>query len=251
MRSGNLGGHFQRVEAHDCHDGHLGLDELAKVHQTLLDVAVKGRPDLGVAKLPAGELHRRLGGLNAGAQISRALQRGIVTGLLRLHGGFRVVERLLRDQCVAEEFVGARVCLIRLNEIRFCLLDVRGLLDLGQVLRIRRAVLSERPRERGLLLLIRILLLLVIDLDQDLSRFDAISEIGKDGADCAIGLGRNCDLIHGGQRPDDVHRSADGVLDDRGGRDRFGHAIAGLGVGRLRLAATGRSHCQEDRRDSR
>ena len=43
-----------------------------------------------------------------------------------------------------------------------------------------------------------------------------------------FGLGRDRDLIHGCQRPDDVHRSADGILDDHGGRDRLGHTIAAL-----------------------
>ena len=61
----------------------------------------------------------------------------------------------------------ARVeCLIRLHEVRLGLLDVGCLLDVGQVLRIGRAVLRERPRQRGLLLLVGVLLLLVIELDQ-------------------------------------------------------------------------------------
>ena len=113
--------------------------------------------------------------------------------------------RLLRDQRATEEFVGTRECLIRLHEIRFCLLDVWRSLDLGQVLRIGRAVLGEGPRKRGLLLLKGVLLFLVIELDQDLPCFHPIAEIGEDGAHRPFGLGRDRDLIHGRQRPYDVH----------------------------------------------
>ena len=50
---GDLGDHLQRIEPDDRHDRHLGLDQLAQVDQPLLDVAIEGSADLGVAQLPA------------------------------------------------------------------------------------------------------------------------------------------------------------------------------------------------------
>ena len=69
---------------------------------------------------------------------------------------------------------------LRLDEIGVGLLDVRRLLDVGQVLRIGRAVLRQRARQRGLLLFEAVLLLLAVELDQDLPGFDTIAEVRED-----------------------------------------------------------------------
>ena len=58
--------------------------------------------------------------------------------------------------------------------------DVRRLLDLRQVLRVGRAVLRQRPRERRLLLLERVLLFLAVELDEDLPGLHAIAEVRQD-----------------------------------------------------------------------
>ncbi len=147
-------------------------------------------------------------------------------GSARLERRLGVVERLLRDERALEELVGALEGPRRLCELGVRLLDVRGLLDVRQVLRIGRAVLCERPRQRCLLLVEAVLLLLVIELDQDLPCFDAIAEVGEDAADRAVRLRRDDHLIDGGQRPDDVHRSADRILLDDGGGDGLCRAFA-------------------------
>ena len=77
------------------------------------------------------------------------------------------------------------------------------------MLRIGRTVLRERPRQRRLLLLEAVLRLLVVELNQDLSRFDAIAEVSEDAADRAVRLRRDDDLVDGGQCTDDVNRPAD------------------------------------------
>ena len=107
------------------------------------------------------------------------------------------------------------------------------------MLRVGRAVLRERAGERRLLLLVGVLLLLVVELDQHLAGRHAIAEIGEDGAHGAFGFGRNRHLVHGGQGADDVHRSANGVLDDEGRGDGLGVAVSSLGIARLQPSACG------------
>ena len=104
----------------------------------------------------------------------------IVAGALRLQRGSRIVERLLRDERALEELARAVEGLRRLHEIRVGPLDVRRLLDVRQVLRIRRAVLGQGSGQRRLLLLVGVLLLLAIELDEDLPGRDAIAEVGED-----------------------------------------------------------------------
>ena len=94
-------------------------------------------------------------------------------------------------------------------ELGVRLLHVGRLLDVGQVLRIGGAVLRERARQRRLLLIEAVLLLLAIELNERLAGRDAIAEVGEDPADLAVGFRRNRHLIDGGQRADDF----DGAVD--------------------------------------
>ena len=110
----------------------------------------------------------------------RVLQRGVVGGLLRLRRGPRIVQRLLRDQRALEELAGALECLRRLDEVGLGPLDLGRLLDVGQVFGIGGAVLRERPRQRRLLLLVGVALLLVVELDEHLAGRDPVAEVGED-----------------------------------------------------------------------
>jgi hypothetical protein len=71
------------------------------------------------------------------------------------------------------------------------------------------------------------------------------AQIGEDGAHRALRLGRDRDLIHGGQRADDIHRPPHGVPGDNRDRNPSGRAVARFRVSGLRLAATARDHRQE------
>ena len=70
------------------------------------------------------------------------------------------------------------------------------------------AVLRERASERCLLLLIRVLLPLVVESNEHLTRPHAIAEIGQDPAHRAVCFRRYRDLIDCGQRPDHVNGPA-------------------------------------------
>ena len=163
---GNLGGHLQRIDADDRHHRHLRLDELAEVDQPLLDVAVERRADARC---------RAAGGRPASCVASDAWMLGAqVLGVLQR----RVVARLLRLQRrLARRRASAARSSVRLNSslarsyacfacarsaLAFC---TSGVFSIGrQVLRVGRAVLRERARQRRLLLLEVVLLLLAIEL---------------------------------------------------------------------------------------
>ena len=71
---------------------------------------------------------------------------------------------------------------------------------------------TKRPSQRRLLLIVGVLLFLVVERDEHLSGPHAVAEIGQQAAHPSFGLRRNRDLVHGGERPDDVHGPADRVL---------------------------------------
>ena len=212
---GNLRDHLQRIEAHDGHDRHLRLDQLAKVDQPLLDVPVEWRADVGVPELAVREVHGRLRRLDAGPEVPGVLTRRLVLGFPRLQGRPCVVERLLRDEGPLEELAGPVEVLRRLVEVGCCALDVRRLLDLRQMVRIGRAVLRQRPGVGRLLLLERVLLFFVVEADEDLPGLDPVAEVREHLLDPSVGLGGNRDLIHGRQGSYDVDRAPDGILVDR------------------------------------
>ena len=76
-----------------------------------------------------------------------------------------------------------------LRELRVRFLNVWRLLDVGEMLRVRCAVLRERAGQRRLLLLEAVLLLFVVELNEDLPGLHAIAEVGEDAADRAVGFG--------------------------------------------------------------
>ncbi len=149
----------------------------------------------------------------------------------------------MRHERPLEELVGAVERALRLDEIGVGLLDVRRLLDLGQVLRIGRAVLRQRPRQRRLLLFEAVLLLLVVELDQDLAGFDTIAKVREDRPHAAVGFRRNDDLVHCSQSTDDVDRAADGILLNGSDGHFFRRVLAIAGLGGLCLRTT----CRDER----
>src|SRR5258708_1761365 len=97
--------------------------------------------------------------------LTAGLQRRVIACLLRWQHGVRSVQRLLRHELAPVQLVGAVVALLRLYELGLRFLDVGRLLDRRQVRRVRRAVLRERARERGFLLIEVVLRLFAIELD--------------------------------------------------------------------------------------
>ena len=107
------------------------------------------------------------------------------------------------------------------------------------MIRVGRAVLRERAGQRGLLLFVGVLLLLAIELDQHLAGLHSIAEVREDLAHRAVRFRGNGDLVHRGQRADDVHGTADAVFRDDGRGDALGRAFARLGVGGVGSPAAG------------
>ena len=177
----------------------------------------------------ARELHGGFRRLNAGAQVLGVLQRRVVARPLRLQRRLRIVERLLRDERPLEELARAIEGLRRLHEVGVRPLHVRRLLDLGQVLRdparrTARACGRAPPAAAR-----RCTAVSRVELDEHLPGLHPIAEIGQDPADLAVGLGRNRDLIHGGQRADDVNRARNGILANGLDLNRLG--LPGSGPG--------------------
>jgi hypothetical protein len=207
---------------------------------------VERRADFGVAQLPVGELHARLGRLDTGAEVFRALQRQVVAGLLRLQRRRRIVEHLLRDERALEQLVGAVVGLLRLTQIGARLLDVGRLLDLGEVFGIGGAVLRERARQRGFLLLEVVLLLFLVDQDERLAGANAVAKVGEDPAHSAVGFGRDRHLVDGGQRADELDRSGDALLLYDFDLDLLRGGVATAGLRRFAFRTRRRRHRRDD-----
>ena len=95
---------------------------------------------------------------------------------------------------------------------------------------------------RRLLLLECVLLPFVIELDQDLSSPDAVTEIREDPPDLAVRFRRNRDLIDRRESPDDVNGPAYRLLMYRrdGNWPGISFGAAGLSCLRFRAAHTGR-----------
>ena len=210
----DLGNHLERIEPYHRHHRHLGLDELAKIHEPPLDETVEGGADFSVPELASRQLHARLGALDAGAQVAGVLKGGVILRLLRLQRRLGGIERFLRDQRSLEQLRGTVVRLLRLEQVGLGPLSVRRLLDVGQMLRIGGAELGERPGQGGLLLLEGVLRLLAIELNQHLAGPHAVPKVRQNLADLTVSLGRNRDLIDGRERADHINRALDRIAAD-------------------------------------
>jgi len=102
------------------------------------------------------------------------------------------------------------------------------------------AVLRERARKRGLLLLVAVLLLLVVYLQENLPRLHAVAEIRQDPADFAVRFRGNGDLIDGGERADHVDGAPYRFLPDRFHLDRFCRSVLAARLRGLRLGTAGK-----------
>ena len=158
----------------------------------------------GVAQLAIGELHRRVGGVDVGAQVPGVLQRGVVGRLLDSQRRLGIVERLLRDQlraCAAPRRVRVPASPGRAprrpSGRPACPRPAAGGRD-----RVAPYLVSALA-ERRLLLVEVVLELLAIELDERLAGLDAIAKVGEHAADDAVGLRGDGDLVFGRERPDD------------------------------------------------
>ena len=93
--------------------------------------------------------------------------------------------------------------------------DVGRVLDAWQMLRIGGTILRERARMRRALLVEAVLQLLAIELDERLSRRDAIAEIGEHATNDAVDLGRHRDLVLGSQRANHLEVASNRLLANR------------------------------------
>ena len=206
---GNLRGHLQRIDAHDAHDRHLRLDQLAERDDAPLDMTVERRPDAGVAELTFGELGGGVGRIHVRRHVLHVLKRQVVAGLLGSQRGFGIVECLLRHELTFVELAGAFEVLARLIELCRRAFHIGRLFGRRQLAGFGRAVASQRPRQRGALLIEVVLKLLAIELDEDLARGDPVAEVGQNPADDAFGLRRHGDFVLGRERAADVDGSLD------------------------------------------
>jgi phosphatidylserine decarboxylase len=140
-------------------------------------------------------------------------------------GRLVLVEGLLRHELALEERLRAIERALRLRQLGARAPHVGRVFGVGQMLGIFGAVLRERACQRGLLLLKRVLLTFVVDLDEDLPRLHPIAEVGQDGAHRAFGFRRHRHLVHGSQGTNHVDRSTNGVALHRHHRHLFGLTI--------------------------
>ena len=207
----DLGGHLQRIEPDDRHHRHLRLDQLAQGDQPLLDVAVERRADAGVAQFAVGELHRRFRGLDAGAQVLGVLQRRRVAGLLRLSAA------LASSSVCCEMSVRLKSSLARSkacvawtsSAFAFCTSGVFSMSGRcwDPVAPYARACGRARPSAAR-----RCTAVFRGRAPPDLTGRHPVAEVGQNPADLSVSLGRNRDLVDGGQRADDVDRTTRGLL---------------------------------------
>jgi hypothetical protein len=107
------------------------------------------------------------------------------------------------------------------------------------MLRVGRAVLRQRPRQRRALLLEVVLRFLVIEFDQDVAGVHPIAKVVQDAADDPVGLRRDGDFVHGGQGADHFNRTDHGLLADGFDLDGLGRVVATASLGAVDLGATG------------
>ena len=181
----------------------------------MLDIAVERRADGRVAQLALGELHRRRRGVDIGLQVLRLLQRGVIGSALEPQRRVGVVEHLLRDELTLVQRGRALEALPGLLQLGGRPPHVGRVFDSRQIARIGGAVSRESARVRGALLVEVVLQLLAIDLDERLSRRDAIAEIGEHATNDAVDLGRHRDLVLGSQRANHLEGASNRLLANR------------------------------------
>jgi len=101
------------------------------------------------------------------------------------------------------------------------------------MLRVGRAVLSERTRQRRALLIQVVLRLFAVELDQHVTGVHAIAEIVKDAADDPVGFRRDGDLVDRGQGADHFNRTDHGLFAHGFDLHRLGGVVAAASLGTL------------------
>ena len=102
---------------------------------------------------------------------------------------------------------------------------------------------------RRALLVEAVLQLLAIELDERLSRRDAVAEIGSYPANHAVNLGRHDDLVLGRQRPDYFESTSDRLLANRFGLDGLGRLLRPASRFRARVCTSGHYRHQSPEHD--
>ena len=151
----------------------------------------------------------------------------------------RVIARLLRNELTFVQLGGALEALFGLRQFGSGSPHVGRIFDLWQVRRISGAVLGERPRMRGALLVEVVLELLTIELNKRLSRNDAIAKVGPDATNDAVHLRRDCHLVFSCQCTHDVEAASYRFLTDRFGLDRLARLFGLATLLRARVRASG------------
>ena len=93
---------------------------------------------------------------------------------------------------------------------------------------------------RRALLVEAVLQLLAIELDERLSRRDAIAEIGEHATNDAVDLGRHRDLVLGGQRANHLEGASNRLLTNRFGLDGLGRLLRPARLFGARVCTSGR-----------
>jgi hypothetical protein len=106
--------------------------------------------------------------------------------------------------------------------------------------------LREGTSERRLLLLECVLLPLAIELDQDLSSPDAVTEIREDPPDLAVRFRRNRHLIDRRESPDDVNGPAYRLVMYRRDGNWPGISFGAAGLSCLRFRAAHNGRCKRN-----
>jgi hypothetical protein len=130
-------------------------------------------------------------------------------------------------------------CLLGLRLLGRRSTHVGCVFDARQVVQIGGAVLRQRAGVRRALLIDVVLQLLAIDLDERLSRGDAITEIGEYATNNAVDLGRDRDLVFGGQRANHLEDASNRLLTNRFGLDAPGGLFRSAVLLRTRVRAAG------------
>ena len=204
---GHFGGHLQRVELHETHDGRLRLDVLSERDEPFGHEALEGRPDDGVAKITFGEPQRRPLRLDVGPKLAGGRERLFARRKRRVVARLCVVEIRCRDEAAGREALRAIEALRGVGQLCGRADDFRHTLERRQIARLGRAVPRAGLRERGALRLDTVLRFLLIELDEHLALVHAIAQIAPQRRHPPRDLCAHDHFLSGGQRADDVHRA--------------------------------------------
>src|SRR5262249_9075280 len=146
--------HTERVGVQDDDHGRLYFEVLTERDVSLFHVTGEGRAYHRIGELLLGEGERCLVAVDLRAQVLDRVDRQVVSGARRRVPRLRFVIDLAREQALLEEPLRAPVFLLRVGQIGSRLLDLRGLLDVLQVLlALPKAQARARLLERRTLLI--------------------------------------------------------------------------------------------------